>query len=74
MASAVRIEIEVPRELALFRLPDGVQERLTSLLSKQSDGQPLTGPERREAEGLADLADLLALLRLRAERISGSPG
>jgi len=28
MASAARIEIEVRHELALFRLPDGVQERL----------------------------------------------
>ena len=61
MASAVRIEIEVPQELALFRLPDDVRERLTSLLSKQNDGQPLTDPERREAEGLADLADLFLL-------------
>ena len=73
MASTVRIEIEVPHELALFRLPNGVRERLTSLLSKQNEGQPLTESERREAEGLVDLADLLCLLRLRSERISGSP-
>jgi hypothetical protein len=63
----------VPHELALFRLPDGVQERLTSLLRKQNEGQPPTDPERREAEGVVDLADVVALLRLRAERIGGSP-
>ena len=67
MASAVQIEIEVPHELALFRLPDGVQERLSSLLSKQDEGQPLTDTERREAEGLADLADLLALTDIRLD-------
>jgi hypothetical protein len=54
MAEPVRIEIEVPHELALFRLPNGVRERLTSLLSKQNEGQPLTDPERQEAEGLVD--------------------
>jgi len=72
MASAVRIEIEVPHDLALFRLPNGVRERLASLLNKQNEGQPLTDSERRKAEGLVDLADLLSLLRLRAERSSGS--
>lgn len=40
------------------------------LLDKQDSGQLLTDPEQREAEGLVDLADLLSLLRLRAERPS----
>lgn len=74
MTSDIRIEIAVPDDLALFRLPDGVQERLNTLLDKQGEGQLLTDSERREAEGLVDLADLLSLLRLRAERISGVPG
>ena len=64
------IEIEIPADLAQFRLPDGVQERLHMLLDKQDSGQPLTDAEQREAEGLVDLADLLSLLRLRAERPS----
>jgi hypothetical protein len=64
------IEIEIPADLARFRLPDGVQERLHMLLDKQDSGQPLTDAEQREAEGLVDLADLLSLLRLRAERPS----
>jgi len=68
MPSSVRIQIEIPADLAQFRLPDGVQERL--LLDKQDRGQPLTDAERHEAEGLVDLADLLSLLRLRAERPS----
>ena len=70
MTSSIKFEIEIPDDLARFRLPDGVQERLHTLLDKQDSGQPLTGTERHEAEGLVDLADLLSLLRLRAERIS----
>jgi hypothetical protein len=71
MTSAVQIEIEMPDDLARFRLPEGVQERLNTLLDKQDRGQPLTDSERREADGLVKLADLLSLLRLRADRISG---
>jgi hypothetical protein len=47
---------------------------LTNLLDKQNAGRPLTDSERREAEGLVNLADLLSLLRLRAERVSGHAG
>lgn len=72
MTSVVRIEIELPDDLARFRLPEGVQERLTTLLDKQDGGQPLIDAEQREAEGLINIADLLCLLRLRAERINGS--
>ena len=74
MTSSVRIEIEIPDDLARFRLPDGVQERLHALLDKQDCGQPLTDAERREAEGLVNLADFLSLLRLRVERVSGPLG
>lgn len=74
MPSSVKIEIEIPDDLARFRLPDGVQERLHMLLDKQDCGQLLTDAERREAEGLVDLADLLSLLRLRAERPSSLAG
>lgn len=74
MSSAVHIEIEMPNDLPLFRLPEGVQERLNTLLDKQDAGQSLTDSERREAEGLVNLADLLSLLRLRAKRASGQAG
>jgi hypothetical protein len=42
-------------------------------MDKQDEGEPLTDSDRREAEGLVDLADLLSLLRLRAERVSAGP-
>jgi hypothetical protein len=59
MPSATRIEIEIPDDLAWLQLP----ERLPTLLDKQDASQPLTGSERREAERLVNLNDLLSLLR-----------
>ena len=70
MSRAVVFEIEVPDTLEQLRLPAGVDERLTHLLDAQDENGALTSEERREAEGLADLAELLSLLRVRAERLS----
>lgn len=64
------IDVDLPADLARLRLPTAVASRLQSLLDRQDAGYPLTADERVEAEGLADLADLLTLLRLRAERAS----
>jgi hypothetical protein len=71
MSSAVQFQVELPDDLARLHLPEGVQDRLRSLLDKQDHGQELTETERRETEGLVNLADLLTLLRLRSERLSG---
>ncbi|HKI37037.1 MAG TPA: hypothetical protein VKA46_34610 [Gemmataceae bacterium] len=62
------LEIDLPADLARFRLPQALASRLQTLLDRQDSGQPLTAQEREEAEGLVDLADFLTLLRLRAER------
>jgi len=62
------IEIDLPADLPPFRLPDAVAARLQSLLDRQDSGQPLTTQERKEAEGLVNLAEFLTWLRLRAER------
>ena len=70
MSQAVAFQLEVPDDLAKFNLPVGVQHRLDSLLNQQDCGVPLSADESREAEGLVNLADLLALLRLRAERLA----
>jgi hypothetical protein len=72
--AAVRLEIEMPGDLARFQLPSGVSHRLQALLDKQDDRQPLTESEREEAEGLVNLAEMLSLLRLRSERLSGHAG
>ncbi len=68
MSRSIEIEVEVPDDLARFHLPPGVNARLAQLLDRQDRGSPLTDAERLEAEGLVDLAEFLALLRLRAER------
>lgn len=65
----VTLEVDLPDELPKFRFPKGVADRLQSLLDRQDSGQPLTAQEREEAEGLVNLAELLTLLRLRAERL-----
>lgn len=72
--SAVHLEIDMPDDLARFRLPVGVQHRLQALLDKQEEGASLTATEQEEAEGLVNLAEFLSLLRLRAERLSDHSG
>lgn len=62
--------VEMPDDMAKLRLPKAVADRLQSLLDRQESGTPLTAQERDEAQGLVDLAELLSLLRLRAERLS----
>ena len=71
MSQAVQIELEIPDDLARFRLPEGVQRRLQELLDRQDRGDTLSVNERRDAEGLVNLAELLSLLRLRVERLGG---
>ena len=49
-----------------IRLPAAVNERLQTLLTRQDQGETLTAAERKEAEGLVELAELLSLLRLQS--------
>lgn len=69
MARPILIQVEVPETLEELHLPPGVRERLQSLLDRQDQEGELSPEERREADGLVDLAELLSLLRLRARRI-----
>ena len=68
MSQHVLVELEMPTDLDQFRLPQGVNDRLQELLDRQDRGEALTAAERAEAEGLVDLSELLALLRLRTRR------
>ncbi len=68
MPHVVAIRLEIPDDLARFRLPSGVNKRLQELLDRQDSGKRLTAAERKEAEGLVNLAEMLALLQRRAER------
>jgi hypothetical protein len=65
--NSVLVEIELPSDLDQFKLPPAVDERLQDLLDRQDRGETLTPGERREAEGLVDLAEVLSLLRTRAQ-------
>ncbi|MCX6839712.1 MAG: hypothetical protein NTX35_18160 [Verrucomicrobia bacterium] len=67
MSQAIHLDLELPGDLARFKLPAGVNERLSALLDKQDAGGELTAQERREAEGLVDLADTLTYLGLKAK-------
>lgn len=68
MSATVSIDLPVPAGLSGFKLPAGVQRRLTALLDQQDSGKPLSAVERREAEGLVELAEFLSLLKLRARK------
>ena len=61
--------IEIPVSLTYFQLPEAVQARLQFLLDRQDAGEELSLAERKEAEGLVDLAEFLSLLSLRSQRI-----
>jgi hypothetical protein len=67
-AATVRVEVELPNDLARLFLPEGVDRRLHVLLDKQDRGEGLSPDEAVEAAGLVELADLLSLLRVRAKR------
>ena len=68
MSQIVAIQMEVPDDLARFKLPSGVNTRLQELLDRQDSGKRLTAAERKEAQGIVNVAEMLSLLRMRAER------
>jgi hypothetical protein len=72
MSTAVTIEVVLPDDLDRFRLPAALDEQLQELLDKQDREGGLTPTEKRQAEGLVELAETLTLLRLRAERASNA--
>lgn len=70
MSQQVIVTLELPEDLEQLCLLEGVNRRLHELLDRQDRGETLTPDERQEAEGLVNLAELLSLLRLRAQRIA----
>ncbi len=69
--SSVILELDLPEDWADFSLPPALDARLTALLDQQDSSGPLNEPEQHEAEALCKLVDMLALLKLRAERAAG---
>ncbi|HMS11410.1 MAG TPA: hypothetical protein PKE66_18110 [Pyrinomonadaceae bacterium] len=70
MARSEKIQIEMPVSSDKIRLPKAVGDRLHALLDRQDKGEKLTAKERKEAEGLVELAEMLSLMRIRAERVA----
>lgn len=68
--SSVTIEVDLPEDWAHFTLPPALDARLTKLLDQQDQTGVLEESQQQEAEALCKLVDMLALLRLRAERAS----
>lgn len=64
------IRIEMPVKADKIRLPKAVDDRLQMLLDKQDRGDKLTGKERKEAEGLVELSEMLSLMRARSKRVA----
>lgn len=63
------LEIEMPLAAGKFKLPKSVNNRLQLLLDRQDNGEKLSYAETKEAEGLVELAEMLSLLKLKAERV-----
>jgi hypothetical protein len=68
MSQSVLVELELPTDWRRFKMPRALHRRLQHLLDQQDERGKLAPTERSEAEALAELADMLTLLKLRAER------
>jgi hypothetical protein len=67
--SQVLIELDVPSDWKKFKLPTALDLRLQSLLDKQDQTGRLSRSERQEAKAIAELADMLSLMKLRARKV-----
>jgi hypothetical protein len=69
MAQNALLQIEMPIAKTKFKLPKSVNNRLQNLLDRQDRGEKLSVGERKEAEGLIELDEMLSFLRLKSERV-----
>ena len=63
----VQLTVPMPANLAKLRFPKALDERLHFLLDEQGRKGKLTAAQRKEAEGLAQLASTLSILKLGAQ-------
>lgn len=73
MASVV-LELDLPKDWRKFQLPSALHDRLQELLDRQDQDGKLSRKERREAEALTELVDMLSLMKLRAQRAAKRNG
>jgi predicted DNA-binding protein len=67
MSQSVLVELDLPADWKTFRMPPALDKRLEELLDRLDREGKLPVRERREAAALAELGDMLSLLKLRAE-------
>jgi hypothetical protein len=66
MTKPIQIELTLPGNYKNLKMPAALRHRLNDLLDKQDSGTKLSVKERKEAEALVDLAEMLTLLKLKA--------
>jgi hypothetical protein len=71
MSQSVFVELDLPKDWRRFSMPPALRGRLNELLDRQDRNGKLSIRERREAEALTELVDILALMKLRAKRATG---
>ena len=67
MSQTVQLTVPMPANLARLRFPKALGERLHFLLDEQGRKGRLTPAEKKEAEGLAEMASVLSILKLGAQ-------
>lgn len=67
MSQSILVELLLPRDWKRFQVPAALNGRLQELLDRQDRDGRLTTKERREAEALVDLVEMLSLMKLRAK-------
>ena len=70
MARPVFVEVDLPKSWRKFRLPAALDGRLRDLLDRQDRDGKLSARERREAEALVELVDILTLMKARTKQMS----
>ena len=67
MSQTVQLTVPMPANLARLRFPKALDDRLHFLLDEQGRKGRLTAAEKKEAEGLAEMASVLSILKLGAQ-------
>lgn len=67
MSQTVHLTVPMPPKLAKLRFPKALDERLHFLLDEQGRKGKLKPSEKKEAEALAQMANMLSILKLGAQ-------
>jgi hypothetical protein len=70
MKRGLVVEVELSADYRKYRFPKTFDQRLHALLETRNVRGKLSAAERKEADELVRLSELLTLVRLRAERVA----